>query len=120
MNFILKNKTKILWSIFITLFGLNIISMLFFGTITSGDSIRGIEMMYQYANGASWNTLNYPSVHHSIHSYYVSWWSPSQWFFPYLLYKLLKIESVQSIQFILITSTLLISVYGYYKLFLKF
>jgi hypothetical protein len=120
MNFILKNKTKILWSIFITLFGLNIISMLFFGTITSGDSIRGIEMMYQYANGASWNTLNYPSVHHLIHSYYVSWWSPSQWFFPYILYKLLNIESIQSIQFILITSTLLISVYGYYALFLKF
>jgi hypothetical protein len=120
MNFILKNKTKILWSIFITLFGLNIISMLFFGTITSGDSIRGIEMMYQYANGASWNTLNYPSVHHSDFSYFVAWWSPAQWYLPYLILKLFHIESIQFIQFILISFCLFISISGYFKLFLKF
>lgn len=94
-------------------------NMLWFGTGTFADVFRGYESWNQYLLGAGWNTLNYPSVAHPQYSYFVTWWSPAQWYVPYLLNSYWGISSIQVIQFLLIASLLGISLFGYYLCFKK-
>ena len=95
-------------------------SMLLFGTSTFGDALRGYEIIEQMEKGGGFNQLVYPSISNSQYSYFVSWWSPAQWIFPYVISILFKTNSIQVIQFILIFTCLIISLIGYYKLFKKF
>jgi hypothetical protein len=94
-----------------------ILSAFLSGTNTFADSLRGYEIGFQFLEGASYNTLNYPSAANSAYSYYVSWWSPAQWTMPYLLWKIFGSDSIQLVQFILISLSLLIALLGYHRLF---
>lgn len=89
------------------------------GTTTFADAFRGFEAMEQFAEGASFNTLNYPSTDAPHYSYYVAWWSPGQWVLPYFLKYVFHIGSIQVIQTLLIFFALCGSIYGYYRLFLR-
>ena len=95
-------------------------SMLLFGTSTFGDALRGYEIRSQMENGGGFNKLVYPSISNPQYSYFVSWWSPAQWIFPFLVSVLFQTHSFQVIQFILIITCLMISLIGYYKLFKRF
>ncbi len=94
--------------------------MLLFGTSTFGDALRGYEIMNQMENGGGFNQLVYPSILNPQYSYFVSWWSPAQWFFPFVISKLFQTNSIQAIQFTLIFTCLILSLIGYYKLFKRF
>ena len=120
MNFLYKSKTTIFWILLFSIVGFYFISILFFGTTTFADPIRGYEIMNQYISDGKWNTLNYPSIKHPEFSYFVSWWAPAQWVVPFLIMKIFNIESFQTIQSLLITISLSIAIFGYYKLFRKF
>lgn len=87
------------------------------GSATFADAMRGYEIMYQFNNGGEWNTLAYPHPENDLVSYFVAWWSPAQWLVPFFISSLTGIVSIQLIQAILIISCLLISLYGFKKLF---
>lgn len=89
------------------------------GTTTFADAMRGYEALFQYSDGAPFNTLNYPSVRCTDYSYYIAWWSPGQWFVPYLIMELFDTCNIQCIQSILIFISLLIALAGYFSLFEK-
>ncbi len=98
-----------------------LIVLFFSGSVTMADAHRGFEAMHQFNNEGAWNVLNYPSVESPVSSSYISWWAPGQWMIPSLLIAL-GIHSIQNIQFLLIGISVLLSIYGYYRLFnqLKF
>ena len=91
------------------------------GSVTMADAYRGYEAMHQFNNEGAWNVLNYPSVTNPESSSYISWWAPGQWMIPWFLMSF-GIQSFQTVQFLLIGISLMISLYGYYRLFkaLKF
>ena len=91
--------------------------MLFFGTTTFADPLRGYEILNQFQAGGKWNTLSYPSIKNSEFSYYVAWWSPMQWVFPFVIMKFFHVESIQVLQFFLISGCLIVALIGYFKLF---
>lgn len=93
--------------------------LLFFGTLTFCDALRGFEIWKQYANGANWNTLNYPDVEHPIYSYYVAWWSPAQWMIPAFFKTIFQLSSIQIIQSLTIIFCLILSLIGFKQLFEK-
>ena len=89
------------------------------GSATFADALRGYEVMYQFSDGANWNTLNYPSVANPVYSYYVAWWTPGQWMIPWLIMSVFSIESTQAVQAILITICLPLALLGYGRLLTK-
>lgn len=119
MKFDFQKENKLLVALLLVVMVLYFFSMLIFGTSTFSDPMRGYEIMNQFSEGGKWNSLSYPSIKNPIYSYYVAWWSPAQWFFPFLLSSFFSIQSFQIIQFIFISSCLSISLIGYYKLFKK-
>ena len=115
-----RSKIFLIWFLIIFLVGSYFIGILIFGTSTFADALRGYEEMYQFIEGGSWNNLSYPSIYEPIFSYYVAWWSPGQWVFPFLIFDLFGLSSIQTIQFVFIFSCLILSLFGYNLLFKKF
>ena len=118
----MEKKSKLLLIRFLIIFlvGSYFLGILTYGTSTFADSLRGYEEMFQFMEGGNWNSLSYPSVYEPEFSYYVAWWSPGQWVFPFLIFDLFGISSIQTIQFILIAVCLILSLFGYNLLFKKF
>jgi len=90
--------------------------LFFSGSVTMADAYRGYEAMHQFQNGGEWNTLNYPAITKTSYSTYISWWAPGHWMLPWLLISC-GLQSMQTIQFLLIAISLTIAIYGYYRLF---
>lgn len=112
-------RFRITVGLFFTVVVILFVCMLIFGTGTMADVLRGYESMYQFMDGGSCNTLTYPSLSSPEFSYYIAWWSPGHWLFPYL-FICLGIESIQVIQVLLITVCLSLALYGYIHLFKAF
>ncbi len=115
----MKINTKTIGIASILLLVLYVFVLLTQGTSTFADVMRGYEMMFQFKDGADWNTLNYPSAANPEQSYFVAWWAPGQWMIPYFLFCVAGISSFQVVQALLIIICLLCSMYGYKKLFEK-
>lgn len=90
----------------------------FIGSYTLADSLRGFEILAQFESGSVFNTLNYPNVIDPIISYSVSWWAPGQWLLPFVVQSI-GITDYQTIQAVLILFLLMLSFYGYWRLFTK-
>lgn len=79
------------------------------------DALRGIEAMYQYANGGRFNTLAYPDVAGG-YAYFISWWTPGQWMIPYFFIVFLGISASLGLSLIVFLFTAL-GLIGYFRLF---
>jgi hypothetical protein len=93
--------------------------LLLFGSTTFADALRGYEILFQYKAFGNWNSLSYPADLINNTSYFVSWWSPGQWFVPYFIMKISGIASFQILQTLIIIPSLLLCVFGYTLLFKK-
>lgn len=109
-------SSKIIVAIIVIIFGSLFFVAFWFGTGQFADVLRGYEIINQMNAGGKFNTLNYPSVVNFNYTYYVSWWSPAQWFFVYCLMKMGL--SIQLSQVILILVFVGLGLYFYRRLFL--
>lgn len=105
---------RLLKPLFFLLFAIIIVQCWFFGPVVFADASRGFEAMEQYMAGGDWNIVSYPVVGGN-YQYFLSWWTPGQWVFPFLLIKV-GIGMNTALQLIT-TVALSLSVFGYYRLF---
>ncbi len=115
----MQKQVKIYFWISTLLILIYFILLILHGSTTFADALRGYEILLQYKEFGIWNSLNYPSDLINNTSYFVSWWSPGQWFVPYLIMKISGIASFQILQNLIIIPSLLLCVFGYTLLFKK-
>lgn len=87
------------------------------GTLINADMYRGYEAMLQFNEGGSFNVISYPSFDISHYNYYVAWWAPGQWVVPWGLSLLFGTTNIQVLQSVIITLSLISSMFGYLTLF---
>lgn len=112
----IMEKSRVILFASVTIILTYLVVLFFKGSVTMADVYRGYEAMHQFQNGGEWNVLHYPSIEYSEYNSYISWWAPAHWVIPWLLISC-GIQSIQSVQFIIITAALLVSIIGYYRLF---
>src|SRR5690606_27820363 len=105
---------RLLKPLFFLLFVITIVQYWFFSPVVFADASRGFEAMEQYMAGGNWNSVSYPVVG-GDYQYFLSWWTPGQWVFPFLLIKI-GVGMNTALQLIT-TVALSVSIFGYYRLF---